>query len=154
MLTTTRHSADEIPENVPVPLGNYRAVMVLGSIGFVSGQFPIRDGKLAFRGKLGAELTPEQGREAAAVCALNVLGQLRRRLGKDFARIQLGRIEGYVACGPNFFSQPDILDGASAVFIDVLGNRGAHARAAFAVPQLPHDAPIELLVTFALLDTA
>jgi enamine deaminase RidA (YjgF/YER057c/UK114 family) len=147
-----RHSQDHIPDSVPVPLGNYRAVIVRGMAGFVSGQFPIREGKLVFCGKVGAELTPEQGREAAALCALNVLGQLRNALGKDFDRVRIGRIDGYIASDASFYGQPDVLDGASAVFLDVLGEHGAHARAVFAVPQLPQHAPVELVVTFALVN--
>ncbi|HEX5804023.1 MAG TPA: RidA family protein [Azospira sp.] len=139
-----------IPERVPQPLGAYRAVVVRGALGFVSGQFPYRDGALAYRGKLGAALTPEQGREAAAWCALNVLGQLRNALGADYARVELARIEGYIASAPDFLGQPGVLDGASEVFVDLLGERGAHARAVYAVPQLPQDAPIELVVSFVL----
>lgn len=154
MASAMRYSEDQIPDSVPVPLGNYRAVIVRGAIGFVSGQFPIRDGRLVFRGKVGGDLTPEQAREAAALCALNVLGQLRHALGKDFARVRIARIDGYIASIPNFYGQPDVLDGASAVFVDVLGERGAHARAVVAVPQLPQDAPVELVVTFAVADTA
>ena len=154
MASAIRPGQYQIPDSVPVPLGNYRAVVVRGAIGFVSGQFPIREGKLAFRGKVGVELTPEQGREAAALCALNVLGQLRNALGKDFDRVEIGRIDGYIASGPQFFGQPGVLDGASDVFVDVLVERGMHARAVFAVVQLPQDAPVELVVTFALADAA
>ncbi|MFC5300147.1 RidA family protein [Azospira restricta] len=143
-----------IPDRVPVPLGAYRAVIVRGELGFVSGQFPYREGVLAYRGKVGAGLSPEQGREAAALCALNALGQLRRALGADYARVLLTRVDGYIASAPDFLGQPGVLDGASELFVDVLGERGAHARTVFAVPQLPQDAPIELVVGFVLGDAA
>jgi len=141
---------ERIPVRVPVPLGAYRAVLVRGHLGAVSGQFPYRDGELAFRGKVGTALSPAEGREAAALCALNVLGQLRNALGADFSRVRLSRVDGYVASSPDFFAQPAVLDGASEVFVALLGERGAHARTAFAVPQLPLDAPVELVVSFVV----
>lgn len=154
MTVTADQDRYRIPDRVPVPLGAYRAVMVRGALGFVSGQFPYSDGELAWRGKVGAGLTPAEGREAAALCALNALGQLRAALGEDFRRVQLARIDGYIASAPDFLGQPGVLDGASEVFVALLGERGGHARTVFAVPQLPQDAPVELVVTFALADAA
>lgn len=150
MTETATAGRYRIPERVPLPLGAYRAVIVRGALGSVSGQFPYRDGALAYRGRIGEALTPEQGREAAALCALNVLGQLRNALGGDYARVELTRIEGYIASAPGFLGQPGVLDGASEVFVDLLGERGAHARVVVAVSQLPQDAPIELVVGFVL----
>ncbi len=138
----------DIPDDVPVPLGDYKAVIVRGDMGFVSGQFPIRHGQLAYKGRVGAELTPQQGREASLLAALNVIGQLRKALAGNFERVRLARLDGYVASAPDFHAQPAVLDGASEAFVQLLGERGEHARAAFAVSHLPRDAAIELVVTF------
>jgi enamine deaminase RidA (YjgF/YER057c/UK114 family) len=142
-----------IPDSVPEPLGAYRAVTQAHGMGFVSGQFPMAEGALRWQGRVGAELTPAEGREAAALAAANVLGQLRRALGADYARVRLMRLDGFVASAPGFTAQATVLDGASETFVHHLGERGLHARTAFAVPQLPRDAAIELVATFALDDS-
>jgi enamine deaminase RidA (YjgF/YER057c/UK114 family) len=139
-----------LPREVPAPIGNYRAVMLAGPVGFVSGQFPIREGALAFRGRVGAELTLEEGREAARIAALNALGQVRAALGEAFPRVRLARLDGYVASAPGFTDQAAVLDGASDLLVRLLGERGAHARGAFAVTHLPRDAALELMLVFSL----
>ena len=140
----------EIPLDVPSPLGNYRAVVVARELGFVSGQFPVRAGTIVFTGRVGAELDVWQGREAAALAAANALGQIRQALGGTFARARLLRVDGYVASAAGFFDQAQVLDGASDTFVHHLGERGLHARGAFAVEQLPRNAPVELMVTFTI----
>ena len=133
----------------PRPVGSYEPVMIRRGIGTVSGQFPMRDGRLASEGRLGADLTTDAGREAARLAALNVLAQISAATD-GFARLDgLLRLEGYVASADGFHDQPDVLDAASACFLEVLGERGSHARAAVAVPLLPLNAPIELVVSFA-----
>jgi enamine deaminase RidA (YjgF/YER057c/UK114 family) len=130
----------------PQPLGAYRAAVQSGALVFLSGQLPIRGGAMRYRGAVGAALTVEQGRAAAELCALNALAQLDRHLG-GFARLRmLVRVDGYVASAPGFVGQPQVLDGASELFARVLGDRAGHARTAFAVPQLPADAAVELVV--------
>ena len=103
-----------------------------------------------FTGRIGAELTPEQGRAAAELAALNVLAQIEKALPGWDTFGGLLRVEGFVASARGFTNQPEILDGASRLFTEVLGERGQHSRAAFSVDQLPLDAPIELVVMFAL----
>ena len=134
----------------PRPAGMYRPVVVRHGIGVVSGQFSFEDGELRIRGRVGAEISAPEGRRAAQVAALNVLAQIRAALN-GFDRLQgLMRVDGYVASAPGFTSQPWVLDGASECFIAVLGPElGVHTRTAFAVSQLPLDAPVELAVTFA-----
>lgn len=136
----------------PRPVGSYEPVIIRRGIGTVSGQFPIRDGRLAFEGRLGAELTINAGREAARLAALNVLAQITAATD-GFARLDgLLRLEGYVASADGFHDQPDILDAASTCFIEALAERGRHTRAAFAVQFLPLNAPIELVLSFTTQD--
>lgn len=135
----------------PPAAGSYQRVVVRRGVGFVSGQFPILDGGLAWRGRVGAELTLLQGREAAALAARNVLAQIHLAL-KGWRRFGgLLRVEGHVASAEDFFQQPAVLDGASELFVRALGEPlGRHARTAYHAARLPLDAPVELAVTFAL----
>jgi len=135
----------------PAAAGAYRPVVCRGGLGFVSGQFPFRQGTLAYAGRVGVELTPEQGRESAAIAALNTLAQIRAVLGGWQRFGGLCRVEGYVASAADFVKHPAVLDGASELFVRVLGAQlGAHARTAFHAARLPLDAPVELVVTFSL----
>ena len=133
----------------PSPAGSYEAVVIRNGVGYVSGQLPIRNGVLAYAGRVGDELSIEEAMSAAELASLNVLAQIRDStdLWRSFAGLL--RLEGYVASAHGFFNQPEILDRASQVLARALGNRGAHARAAFSVEQLPLNASIELVVTFA-----
>jgi enamine deaminase RidA (YjgF/YER057c/UK114 family) len=132
--------------DAPQPLGAYRAAVQAGALVFLSGQLPIRDGAVRYKGRVGAELTLEEGRAAAELTALNALAQLRRFLG-GFERLrQIVRLEGYVASAPGFHQQPQVLDAGSELLRRILGDRAGHARTAFAVDQLPAGAAIELVV--------
>ena len=117
-----------IPKEVAAPLGKYCAVVIARGLGFVSGQFPVDDGTIVFTGRIGAELDEWQGREAAALAAANVLGQLRRALGARYPRVRLLRVDGYVASAPGFVDQAQVLDGASDTFVHHLGERGFHVK--------------------------
>jgi len=132
----------------PTPVGAYEAGIIRQGMGWVSGQFPLQDGQLVYTGRVGAELTNEQGYRATEIAARNVLAQIHQ-LTSGFEQLDgLLRLDGYIASAPGFLAQPDILDAASTVFRDYLGDKGRHARTAFAVSQLPLDSPVELCVTF------
>lgn len=135
--------------SAPSPVGNYRRGIVRAGIGYLSGQFPLRDGRLLFAGLLGRDLTVVQGQAAARTAAMNVLAQIETVLGAFDRLGGLLRMDGYVASAPGFTDQAAVLDGASDLFAEVLGERGAHARSAIGVASLPLNAPVELVVTFA-----
>jgi enamine deaminase RidA (YjgF/YER057c/UK114 family) len=139
-------NATVLPEP-PQPRGNYRAVVQHDSLLFVSGQLPLRDGELQFRGRLGAELDVAAGYQAARLCALNVLAQIQRSVTSLDMIVGLTRVEGYLQSIPSFQEHAKVLDGASDLFHEVLAERGSHARAVFGVNSLPANAPIELVVT-------
>lgn len=142
------HTHDLPP--APTPVGAYEAGIVRQGIGFVSGQFPLLDGKLAFTGKVGEDLSLEQAFEATELAALNVLSQIHK-LTDGFNNLEgLLRLEGYVASSAGFVDQPGVLDVASKIFREYLGEKGRHARTAFSVSQLPLNSPIELCVSFAV----
>ena len=104
-----------IPVNPPTPLGAYKAVVIRGGIGYVSGQFPIRDGRVIQPGRLGDPLDVDAGREAARVAALNVLGQIRNDDPGGLEQVELARVESCIACVPGFADLPRVLDAAGVV---------------------------------------
>lgn len=131
----------------PLPAGSYKPWAIAGNLLFLSGQFPIENGKLRYTGQVGADVTEEDGYKAARLAALNVLAQIRSALGR-FDRLEsLARVEGHIASAPGWFNAPKVLDGASDLFIAVLGERGRHTRTAFTPAQLPLNLTIELVVT-------
>jgi enamine deaminase RidA (YjgF/YER057c/UK114 family) len=133
----------------PDPIGNYRRGVIRHGIGSLSGQLPVRDGRTLYAGVLGRDLTVAQGQAAAHEAALNVLAQLKALLGGFDRLAGLLRVDGFVASAPGFTDQPAVLDGASDLLVDVLGERGVHARSAVGVAVLPLNAAVELVVTFA-----
>lgn len=134
----------------PKPGGAYDSVRAIGGTAHVSVQFPFADGELAFRGRLGRELTTEDGYHAAELCALNVLAQINHYVG--FERILgLNRIEAHMLTVEGWDDFPKVLDGASSLFLEVLGDEaGRHARALFGVERLPMGAPVALTTSFTL----
>ena len=139
----------ELPE-APRALGSYRPAVLAGGLLFISGQLPMSNGKLAYIGRVGAELSEADGRAAAQLAALNVLAQIHAALGGFDRLLTLLRVEGHVSSAPGYFDQPRVIDAASELFSEVLGDKGAHTRAAFAPPALPRNAAIELVVIAAV----
>ena len=130
----------------PVPAGRYQAAVVAGNLLFISGQLPLENGRLRYRGKVGAELTEADGYAAARLCAVNVLAQIKAALG-GFERCRaLARVDGHVNSASAWFNQHKVIDGASDLFAQVLQDRGGHARTAFGQASLPLDAAVELAV--------
>ena len=124
---------------------NYRPSVLHGGLLHISGQLPMTGQGLSCRGRLGEAVTTEEGRQAARVCALNILAQAKAALQGDLERIaQVLRITGFVASAPTFTEHHLVLNGASDLLAEVLGERGRHARAAVGVAALPLDASVEV----------
>lgn len=127
------------------PAANYVPCVRAGDFLFVSGQLPIGADGLTHTGKLGAGVSIEDGQKAARQCALNILTQARAALGGDLEKIrQVVRITGFVASHPEFVEQHLVVNGASDLLVDVLGERGRHSRAAVGMACLPLDAVVEV----------
>ncbi|WP_328808656.1 RidA family protein [Nonomuraea montanisoli] len=132
-----------LPEVVP-PLAAYVPAMRTGDLVYTSGQVPMVEGKLPLVGKVGAELTVDEGREMARICALNALAALKSEVG-DLGRIvRIVKAVVFVASDPGFTGQPQVANGASELLAEVLGEAGRHARSAVGVASLPLDAPVEV----------
>ena len=149
-----RLSALGLPLPPPAPpAANYEPVIIARGLMFVSGQAPIRDGKPAFTGRLGAEVTVVAGRQAARLCALNVLSQVNAALQGDWSRVRrCVRLTGYISSAPNFFEQPRVLDGASDLMVELLGEAGRHARSAIGVAAMRANVPVVVEAVFELAD--
>ena len=135
----------ELPR-APAPVGAYVPYVISGSLMFISGQVPIRDGKMIHEGKVPLDVTVEQGQECAALCFLNAIAQAKAALG-DLDQVErIVRMTGYVAVAADFTDQPLVVNGASNLAVDIFGDQGKHARVAVGVAELPLGAPVELEV--------
>ena len=126
------------------------AVVVWGGIARTSGQLPRIDGQLTCVGRLGDTVSVEDGREAAAVCALNALAVLEAALGSLDRIERVLTVTGFVASAPDFHEQPTVVDGASRVLSDLFGDAGRHTRSAIGVAALPRGGAVEIEVTVAV----
>ena len=130
----------------PKAVGAYVTVARTGNLVVTSGQLPWKEDKLLYTGKLGAELSVEQGYEAARQCGLNALAQLQAALGSLDSVLSIVRVEGYVHCSAGFRQHPRVLDGASDLFNEAFGEKGRHTRTALGIHEMPLDAPVQLVV--------
>jgi enamine deaminase RidA (YjgF/YER057c/UK114 family) len=111
---------------------------------FVAGQIPIKDGQLEYKGKVGRDLSIEDGQLAAKLCTINGLAQLKHALGSLDRISRFVKVTGYVNCDPSFTDQPKVINGASDFLVQVFGDNGKHARAAVGVSSLPLDSAVEV----------
>ncbi|MEU8250138.1 RidA family protein [Nonomuraea sp. NPDC048916] len=129
---------------VVAPLAAYVPVVRTGNLVYTSGQLPMVDGKLTATGKLGADVSVDEGKEMARVCALNALAALKSEVGDLAAVKRIVKVVVFVASAPGFTQQPQVANGASEFLAEVLGEAGAHARSAVGVAVLPLDASVEV----------
>ncbi|HWK13807.1 MAG TPA: RidA family protein [Rhizobiaceae bacterium] len=129
---------------VSAPLAAYVPVKRLGNALYISGQGPIVDGKIVAQGKLGRDMTIEQGAEAARLAAINALAAIAHAVG-NLDRVKgIVKLNGYVNCTDEFDKQHLVINGASEFLVSVLGERGRHARAAVGTNSLPMNMPVEI----------
>ena len=132
-------------------MANYVPFTVSGNLVFVSGQICQWNGERRFVGKLGAGDSIADGQQAARLCALNILAQLQRRLGGDLDRVRrVVRLGGFVNCTPGVHRQPQVVNGASDLMVEVFGDAGRHARAAVGVGSLPGGVAVEVDAMFEI----
>ena len=133
----------ELPE-VAAPVAAYDPTVRTGNLVFVSGQVPRVKGEIQYRGHLGSDLSVEDGRAAARLCALNALAAVKKEIG-DLDKVRrVVKVTGYVASAAGFTDQPKVVDGASLFLGELLGEKGKHARAAVGVNELPLGVAVEL----------
>jgi len=128
----------------PKPVATYIPAVLAGELLFLSGVLPMQGGKLAAEGKLGTDLTIEQGYEAARIALLNALAVIYQELGTLDRVKRIVRLVGHVASATGFVQQPAVVNGASDLLVRVFDDAGRHARVAVGAAELPLNAPVEL----------
>jgi enamine deaminase RidA (YjgF/YER057c/UK114 family) len=128
----------------PKPVATYVPAVQAGDLLFLSGVIPVRNGKLTMEGKLGRDLTVEQGYEAARIALLNALSIVRTELGTLDRVKRIVRLVGHVASAEGFVQQPAVINGASDLLVSIFDEAGRHARVAVGAAQLPLNSPVEL----------
>ncbi len=127
------------------PAANYVPYVISGSLLYISGQLPMEGGKVAVTGHLGKNVDVAAGQRAAELCAINILAQASAALGGDLSRIKrVIKLNGFVASAPEFVEQHLVINGASNLIANVLGDAGKHARAAVGMAALPFNAAVEI----------
>lgn len=138
-----------LPE-ASTPGGNYVSVNVRGAIAYVAIQFPIINGTYYYQGRLGDTISTEDGYKAMQLSALNVIAQVEKKVGFDKV-LGLNHIDAYYQAGANWDDGPVVVNGASDLFVNVLGEKGTHTRAIFGVDKLPRNFCVGLTASFTLI---
>jgi enamine deaminase RidA (YjgF/YER057c/UK114 family) len=140
-----------VPEVVP-PVAAYTPAVRTGSYVYTSGQLPMQSGALVATGKVGAEVSAEQAKELAAICALNAIAAVKSVVGDLEKVVRIVKVVGFVASDPGFTGQPGVVNGASELLGAAFGDAGVHARSAVGVAVLPLDAPVEVELVAEVAD--
>ncbi len=136
---------------MPKAVANYLAYKVVGNTVIISGQLPVRDGEFPYTGKIGKELSLEEGMNAARLCGLNILAHLKNAVDGDWNRVkQCVRLGGFVNAIDGFKDHPKVINGVSDLMVDVFGDKGRHARAAVGVGSLPLNVCVEVEAMFEI----
>ncbi|KKB98571.1 RidA family protein [Mycolicibacter arupensis] len=141
-----RARLDELGIELPAvvaPLAAYVPAVRTGNLVYTSGQLPMQAGALPQTGKVGGQVSPEEGHALARICALNALAAVDALVGLD-AVARVVKVVGFVASAANFNGQPAVVNGSSELLGEVFGDAGKHARSAVGVSELPLDAPVEV----------
>lgn len=133
----------DLPQAVR-PLASYVPAVRTGTLVFSSGQVPMRNGELPWKGKVGRDVSQEDAVAAARQCALNCLAAIKTEIDSLDQVVRVVRLTGYVNSAEDFINQPAVVNGASDLLLQVFGDAGKHSRAAIGVAQLPLGAPVEV----------
>jgi enamine deaminase RidA (YjgF/YER057c/UK114 family) len=153
-VTDVRAKLAELGLTLPVaakPVAAYVPAIRTGNIVFTAGQLPLVDGNMAATGKVGKEVTVEDAKKLAQVCALNCLAAVETVADVNTI-VKVVRVVGYVNGIPGFITQPAVVNGASELFLHIWGEAGKHARSAVGIAELPLDAPVEIELTVEIAD--
>lgn len=138
----------ELP-NISTPGGSYLSVNIRQNIAYIAIQFPILNENFLYQGRLGNEISTEQGYKAMELCALNVLAQVEKKIGFDKI-IGLNHIDAYFQSGKDWDDSPIVVNGASDLFVKVLEEKGLHSRAIFGVEKLPRNFSVGITASFTI----
>lgn len=128
----------------PKPVAAYVPAVRAGDLVFVSGQGPLKDGEAVWKGRVGADLTLEEGYEAAKLTIINALAVLKSEIGSLDNVVRIVKLLGWVNSAPDFVKQPFVMNGASELLVEVFGDKGKHARTAISAHTLPFGIAVEI----------
>ena len=133
-----------IPE-LPKALANYVPFKIVGKTMYISGQAPVRNGEMIYKGKVGSDITIEEGIEAAKLCVINIIAAVKTGLEGDWSKLDcFVKLTGFVNCQDSFTDQPKIINGASDMLVEIFGDQGRHARVAVGSNALPLGISVEI----------
>ena len=133
-----------IPD-LPKALANYVPYKIIGKTIYISGQAPVQNGELIYKGKVGSDISIEDGKEAAKLCVINIIAALKTGLEGDWDRLDsFVKLSGFVNCQDNFTDQPKIINGASDMLVEIFGDQGRHTRVAVGSNALPLGIAVEI----------
>ncbi len=133
-----------IPD-LPKALANYVPYKLIGKTIYISGQAPVQNGELIYKGKVGSDISIEEGIEAAKLCVINIIAALKTGLEGDWDKLDsFVKLTGFVNCQDNFTDQPKIINGASDMLVEIFGDQGRHARVAVGSNALPLGIAVEI----------
>ena len=138
-----RELSIELP-TPPSPAGSYIPVVTTGNLAFVSGQIPMKEGKVVFEGKVPDKQSLDEARDAAKICIINGLAQLKANLGSLDKITKFVRISGFVNSNPEFTEQPKVINAASDLLVEIFGEMAKHSRIAVGVVSLPLNSTVEI----------
>tara|TARA_B100000401_G_C52168616_1_gene422222 strand:+ start:12 stop:476 length:465 start_codon:yes stop_codon:yes gene_type:complete len=131
--------------NLPKALANYVPYKVVGKTMYISGQAPLHKGELIYKGKVGSDISIEDGIEAAKLCVINIIAAVKTGLEGDWNKLDcFVKLTGFVNCQDNFTDQPKIINGASDMLVEIFGDQGRHARVAVGANALPLGIAVEI----------
>ena len=133
-----------IPE-LPKALANYVPFKIVGKTMYISGQAPVRNGEMIYKGKVGSDITIEEGIEAAKLCVINIIAAVKTGLEGDWSKLDsFVKLTGFVNCQDSFTDQPMIINGASDMLVEIFGDQGRHTRVAVGSNALPLGISVEI----------
>ena len=134
----------KIPE-LPKALANYVPYKIVGKTMYISGQAPVKNGELIYKGKVGSDISVEDGIEAARLCVINIIAAVKTGLEGDWSKLDsFVKLTGYVNCQDTFTDQPKIINGASDMLVEIFGDQGRHSRVAVGSNALPLGISVEI----------
>lgn len=130
---------------MPTALANYMPFKIVGGLLYISGQLPMHDSIVQYVGKVGKDISIEQGTDAARLCALNILGVINHAISGDWSKVKsIVRLGGFVNCEATFQDHPKVINGASDLMVEIFQENGKHARTAIGCNSLPKNASVEV----------
>ena len=136
---------DLIIPDIAIPLANYVPFKIIDNFLYISGQTPSKDGKIMYKGKVGFDISEQQGIKAAELCCVNIISALKNVINSDWEHLdEFVKLGGFVNCNPDFINHPQIINGASNLLVEIFGERGKHARFAVGANSLPMNSAVEI----------